>query len=280
MWAYRAWVGRYFPADTRPGDQLAAYARWCNAVEANTTFYAVPEARTVARWAELAPPEFRFLFKVPRHVTHDLRLCNAEEEVVDLYRRLEPLGGRVGALFVQLPASFGPDQLPVLDTFLRHMPHGQHRAVEVRHPAFSDGASTEKALNDVLHQHDTDRVLLDSRALFAGPAATPEELAAFRAKPRLPVRAVATSRHPVVRFIGQTALEPNPPFWARWVETVARWIVDGREPYFFVHTPDNEVAPELARLFHEAVAARVPELAALPRPDAPATADRGQPALW
>jgi uncharacterized protein YecE (DUF72 family) len=280
MWAYRPWVGRYLPSDTRPGDELAAYARFCNSVEGNTTFYALPEARTVARWAELAPPDFRFLFKVPRRLTHELRLRDAEDEMRELWRRFEPLGARVGAIFVQLPASFGPDQLDILDAFLAQLPSDRHGAVEVRHPDFSDGADCERALNDLLHRHDADRVLLDSRALFAGPAETRAELAAFRAKPRLPVRAVATSRHPVVRFIGQTRAEANPPYWARWVETVARWLLDGREPYFFVHTPDNEVSPELARVFHAAVAARVSTVDALPHHDQPALARADQSTLW
>ena len=31
MWAQRAWVGRYLPADTAPGRELEAYSRFLNA---------------------------------------------------------------------------------------------------------------------------------------------------------------------------------------------------------------------------------------------------------
>ena len=41
MWAHRPWVARLF-GPTAPGDELATYARWCSAVEGNTTFYALP----------------------------------------------------------------------------------------------------------------------------------------------------------------------------------------------------------------------------------------------
>ena len=48
MWANREWVGSHLPADTAPGDELAAYAGVCNAVEGNTTFYGLPSPDTSA----------------------------------------------------------------------------------------------------------------------------------------------------------------------------------------------------------------------------------------
>ena len=46
-WAHRPWVGRFLPADTRPGTELYAYSRRVNAVEGNTTFYASPQPARV-----------------------------------------------------------------------------------------------------------------------------------------------------------------------------------------------------------------------------------------
>jgi hypothetical protein len=40
----------------------------------------------------------------------------------------------------------------------------------------------------------------------------------------------------------------------------------GREPYVFVHQPENLQSPGLARAFHEAVASEVPNLEPLPDP--------------
>ena len=73
MWAHPSWVDRFVSSPSK-GRQLAEYASWCNAVEGNTTFYAVPAAETVARWQALAPPEFRFAFKVPKVVRSEERL--------------------------------------------------------------------------------------------------------------------------------------------------------------------------------------------------------------
>ena len=103
------------------------------------------------------------------------------------------------------------------------------------------------------------------------PRVTPAEHEAFENKPRLPVRAVATGRTPVVRFIGQSAPEANPGFWAPWVLTVARWLRDDRSPIVFIHTPDNAAAIDLARQFYDEVRNEVQELPA--QPDARAVVD-------
>ena len=266
MWADRRWIGRYFPDDTPTGRELGAYASWCTAVEGNTTFYGLPAPATVARWAEEAPSGFRFLFKLPRTITHDRRLRAANDELRETLDRLEPLGERASPLSIQLPASFGPEDLGVLDRFLAEVSSAWHWAVEVRDERFCLGGDEERALNDMLAYHGAERIIIDTRALFAGPRSTPAEVEAFERKPRLTVRPVAIGPHPVVRFIGQTNGEANPSWWAKWVPKVAQWLDEGRSPLFFVHTPDNLVAPELARRFHREVAALVPGLSALPEP--------------
>lgn len=287
MWANRDWVGRWLPATTRPGGELAAYARLCTAVEGNTTFYAVPSAAAVARWAEAAPEAFRFVCKVPAAITHEARLRDADATLGAFLARMAPVADRLGPLSVQLPASFGPQELGVLEAFLVCAPsiatdtvgRGLDWAVEVRHPAFFDGGPAMRALHRLLGELGVDRVVLDSRALFAGPCTTAEERDAFARKPRLPVRPLATGRHPVVRFIGQSDPAANPPFWRPWVDKVAAWLAEGRHPTVFVHTPDNRWSPILARRFHDEVRARCPWLDPLPVP-LPVTEPVHQPGLW
>lgn len=266
MWAERSWVGRYFPTDTPAGRELVPYSSWCNAVEGNTTFYGLPSPATVARWAEDAPPGFRFMFKLPRTITHDQRLRGGEQELAEFLDRLEPLGERASPCSVQLPASFGPEDLDVLGRFLDRLPAERSWAVEVRHRDFCDGSTQERRLNDLLAARRCERIIIDTRGVFAGPRDTAAEREAFERKPRLPVRPVAIGTNPVVRFIGQTAAEANPGWWAKWVPKVAQWLDEDRTPTVFIHTPDNAVAPALARQFHAEVAALVPDLASLPEP--------------
>lgn len=266
MWANRDWVGRHLPTDVRPGDELPAYARLCTAVEGNTTFYAVPPAASVERWAEQAPPDFRFVCKLPRTITHERRLRDADAEVREFCDRVAPLAGRLGPISVQLPPSFGPDDLAVLDRFLSRLPAELSWGVEPRHPAFAARGRAEVPFDAVLRRHGLDRIIIDTRSVFAGPRDTPAEVEAFERKPKLGVRPVATAGQPVVRFIGQTDLDANDPYLEPWVEHVARWLDAGLEPIVFLHTPDNVDAPVLARRFHHAVRRVRPELDALPEP--------------
>lgn len=266
MWANRDWIGRTLPRSLPTGDELGAYARLCTAVEGNTTFYAVPPAASVERWSEQAPAEFRFVCKLPRTITHERRLRDVAHLVDEFCRRMEPLGDRLGPTSVQLPPSLGPDDLPVLEEFLRSLPSAFRWGVEPRHHGFAATGSGEAAFDALLRDLGIDRIIIDTRAVFAGPRETPAEIEAFERKPRLKVRPVATAAQPVVRFIGQTDPEANPEFWAPWIDHVVRWLDDGLEPIVFLHTPDNLDAPLLARRFHDDVRARVPDLAPLPEP--------------
>ena len=257
MWAHRAWIGRSLPASTAPAEMLRAYASICSAVEGNTTFYGAPRPATVARWAEQTPAGFRFMFKLPRAITHDQRLRGPATDVDAFCRLLDPLADRLGPTSVQLPASFGPEQVDILGAFLRRLPTDRRWAVEVRHPRFADGGPTERALNDLLagagrrpHRAGQPVPVRGTLHHRRGGRRVP-------AKPRLAVRAMALGHHPVVRFVGQNEADANPPFWARWVATVARWLEAGREPFFFVHTPDNLAAPDLARRFEAEVNALI-----------------------
>jgi len=261
MWANRDWIGRSLPADTRPAQLLDAYSRRFGAVEGNTTFYGLPSPGSVRRWAGEAPESFRFLFKLPRTITHERRLRDAGDEVAEFCRRVEPLGSRLGPTSVQLPASFGPGQLGQLDRFLAALPGDRPWSVEVRHPDFFAGGTSEQALDGLLHRHGMDRVVLDSRALFSRPAAGEAERVAQGAKPRLPVRPMATGRFPVVRFIGHLDPDVSAAHWARWLPVVARWVDQGRSPALLFHTADNVDAPDQALRFVDDLLTHAPGLA-------------------
>ena len=251
MWANPDWVGTYM-TDTR----LSSYATWCNAVEGNTTFYADPAPATVERWARDAPEGFWFCFKLPRSITHDRRLRGSTEMVEQWLRLMSPLHQLMGPVQIQLPASYGPDDTPALLSFLDEAPEPPKGwAVELRHPAFAPGGRHERAINDALATRSVDRVLIDTRPLFAGPASTEAEQEAFAVKPRIGVRPVATGRHPIVRFIGQTDQSASARFAQPWVAKAAQWLDAGLEPVVFIHTPDNRHALPRCRAFYDSVTA-------------------------
>lgn len=281
MWAHRHWIGRFL-SPGRHGRELADYSTWCNAVEGNTTFYAVPSPTTVASWAEQAPSSFRFAFKLPRTITHARRLHHATNELRHFLHVVEPLGERIGPLQIQLPPSFGPESFDALRTFVERLPGSHEWVVELRHPAFFEGQRAQHVLDDLLRAHGVGRVVLDTRPLYDTPVRTEAAVDERRTKPKLPIALEHVGSTPVVRLIGGDELEGTVAGLRRWVPAVVDWLIAGRSPYLFVHQPENTDSPALARRFHEEVRAVLPDLAPLPEPApiAPAGEVPGQTSLW
>jgi len=266
MWTLKSWQGRFVPHPSPPHERLRHYAGWCDAVEGNTTFYATPTRETVASWARQTDPDFRFVLKLPKPVTHERRLTDADEPLGAFLDAIEPLGPRAHALWIQLPGSFGPTEVPALARFLRRLPTTYRYAVEIRHPAFFEDPRAAAELEGVLAGVDAEWIPFDTTVFFAGRPTSDAERDAWMKKPRLPLRTRALTGRPIVRYLGRDDNERTVEGWRGWVETAAGWLREGRSPTVFIHTPDNGEAPALARRFHEEVRARVPDLAPLPEP--------------
>ena len=256
-WGVKTWVGRLFPGGTRPTEFLERYARVFNTVEGNTTFYALPAVETVARWRDQVPDGFRFCFKFPRTITHDKLLVDCAGEVATFLERVAPLGDKLGTLFLQLPPQFDGTRLSRLDSFLASLPAGGRYAVEFRHEAFfraGPEASDAPEMSDaiaLLRARGVDLVVMDTRGLHAGKSFALAEVRAR--KPRMPVIMRATAAQPLVRCVPHESFDATRPFVEPWAAQIARWIAEGKRPYFFMHAPDDTFAPENAYAFHAMV---------------------------
>jgi uncharacterized protein YecE (DUF72 family) len=72
-WSYPDWEGHVYPAHKPHGFHALAYlARFFDTIEINSTFYALPRAEIVERWAQLVGDRerFRFFAKLTRDFTH------------------------------------------------------------------------------------------------------------------------------------------------------------------------------------------------------------------
>ncbi|QYK04862.1 DUF72 domain-containing protein [Shewanella zhangzhouensis] len=259
MWSHPGWKTLFPGMDAEA--RLAAYGRVFGTVEGNTSFYALPSAQQVNIWQRATPEDFRFTFKLPRRITHELSLRDCREEVLQFFQLFEPLMAKTGVWKIQLPARFGPESLPVLTQFLSLLPEGVGLGVEVRHRAFFAKGEAERDFNRLLMDKGINRIIMDTRPVFALPAINEAITDAHQKKPRVPVHPLATGANPVVRFIAQphtpAAWGPggkpadldcanNQAFFAPWLGKLADWLAEGRSPYLFIHTPDNSDAPLLA----------------------------------
>ncbi|MFI0791547.1 DUF72 domain-containing protein [Micromonospora rubida] len=266
MWTHKAWQGRLLAHPLASHERLRHYAGWCDAVEGNTTFYATPTRDTVASWAQQTDPDFRFVLKLPKLITHERRLVDADGALRVFLDAIEPLGPRAHALWIQLPGSFGPADVAVLASFLRRLPSSHRYAVEVRHPAFFDEPRSAALLEEALAVTGAEWIPFDTTEFFRSPPTSEAEREAWTRKPRVPFRSRALTDRPIVRYLGRDDPARTIEGWQRWIDVAVEWLREGRSPTIFVHTPDNADAPVLARRLHDDVRARVPELEALPDP--------------
>lgn len=91
------------------GTHLQRYARELNCAEINSSFYRPHAASTYAKWRDSTPAGFRFAVKMPRTITHELKLREAREPLVAFLAQTEGLAEKRGPVLVQLPPSLAFD---------------------------------------------------------------------------------------------------------------------------------------------------------------------------
>jgi len=68
--AYKDWIGPFYPGTVRSNEMLAYYAQCFPAVEIDASHYGILPPEAVARMNANTPPGFKFCFKAPATVTH------------------------------------------------------------------------------------------------------------------------------------------------------------------------------------------------------------------
>ena len=262
VWAYKGWVGEFYPPGTRTNEYLSLYNRRFTTVEGNTTFYAVPNPETVTRWVQQTPPNFEFCLKLPRDITHQKLLTPNIPQALAFLDRMRPLGNRLGAIFAQLPPSYSPTLLDDLQTFLEAWPHHDvPLALEVRHQQwFTEPHSSN--LTELLTNLEVGRVLLDTRPVYSGE--DDPQLTSERRKPQLPVQFSVTTNFTLIRFISHPRLSMNEEFMKEWVNYIQQWLNKGIKVYLFIHCPIEDVSPQNARYFQQLLTENGVEIPPLP----------------
>jgi len=172
-WADPGFVADWYPQGMAARDRLPWYAERFEAVEVNSSHYAIPAETTVERWAEITPPRFSFDFKLHRLLSRhaapldslppDLRdeaevnprgrvilTPDLEAAMVDrVLAAVAPLeaAGKLSALLLQLTPSFAPErhELAELDPLLERLAP-RRVAVELRHRGWVRGERAEATL--------------------------------------------------------------------------------------------------------------------------------------
>ena len=149
-----------FPDD---GTHLQRYAARLNAAEINSSFYRPHQSATYARWAASVPDNFRFSVKLPKTITHQLRLQGCAPLLDAFLTQVGGLGDKLDCLLVQLPPSLAFDAAVVQD-FLRALRkrHTGPVALEPRHGSWFSAPADE-----LLSAWQVGRVLADPQVAAA-----------------------------------------------------------------------------------------------------------------
>jgi uncharacterized protein YecE (DUF72 family) len=136
--AFKDWVGPFYPQGIPSGRYLEVYSRQFSTVEIDSTFYGIPRATTVLGWRQHTPSDFCFSVKFPKAVTHERMLVDADEITDHFIRTIRGLGDKLGPLLLQFSYQFGPDRLDDLAQFLDKLPADLRYAVEIRNRDWYD----------------------------------------------------------------------------------------------------------------------------------------------
>ena len=173
-WADPGFVEDWYPAKMPARDRLAWYAQRFEYVEVNSSFYAVPAQKTVARWAEVTPERFTFDVKLHRLLSrHSAGLDSLLPELrpqaktdergrVVLTPQLQDLlvdetldavaplaeAGKLGPFLLQLTPAFSPAKhaLSELEPIAERL-QGPGLAIELRNRNWVDDERLEETLD-------------------------------------------------------------------------------------------------------------------------------------
>ncbi len=219
-WADRQFVGRLYPAGTKPSDYLKKYARQFDTVELNSTHYSIPTFDQLEKWKGKVPVNFRFCPKIPQSISHrrDLGLQSGLlQAYLDVIPTLEPV---LGLQFMQISPRFGPELLPTLEQFFQLWPKQLPLAMEFRHP---DWFTTDEGWA-LLEHYNIGTVITDVSGR------------------RDVLHMQLTAPFVMVRFVGNALHPTDFERLSDWVARVKSWVGQGMQVYFMPHQPE---IPEL-----------------------------------
>jgi uncharacterized protein YecE (DUF72 family) len=202
-WGYADWAGVFYPETAAPREYITFYAEVFNTVEIDSTFYAIPRENQVKHWGRVTPDHFVFCPKVPRIVTHELRLVDATPELTTFARVMGLLGPRRGPMLLQMPPDFTRHELPALQAFLPTLKElndpAARFAIEFRHRSMAG-----EDIRALLAEHNVALVAADY--------------------PPMPKRLEPTADFAYVRLIGRHgAFKEHRKLQADRMEDLQRW---------------------------------------------------------
>lgn len=226
-WSEKAWRGVLYAERLQADQMLRAYAEQFNAIELNSTHYAVPNDEVIARWVDAVPSTFLFCPKFPKQISHDAGLVGASRPLDHFLTQIQKFGGNLGIPFLQMGPDFTKYRGTSLLDFLRDLP--MQVAVELREESWF-AAPVWAKLCDKLADLGHALVISDT------------------AGRRDALHMALSTRTAFIRFQGYDQHPIDEARVQEWLPRLASWTEAGLEKlYIFAHSEIPPQMPELAR---------------------------------
>lgn len=149
-----------FPPPYEDASRLTYYSTFFNSIEINSSFYKVPRAITVAKWAGSVPANFKFTFKLWKSITHVKDLMFDDSDVEVFLNAIAPAINKKACLLIQFPPGLGRESIIQLQKLLvcirERDQHNWNIAVEFRNSSWYN-----KDLYRLLEMYNASLVIQD-----------------------------------------------------------------------------------------------------------------------
>ncbi|WP_415327121.1 DUF72 domain-containing protein [Chryseobacterium sp. MMS23-Vi53] len=130
------WKGSLYPEDAKSKDFLILYSQTFNCVEINSTFYRKPTVKTLVKWFDETPDDFKFFIKIPKAISHEKRLKDCREEISEFCDHIQTnLKEKLAGFLYQFPPSFKKNQENI-DLILKNINFNYLNVIEFRHESW------------------------------------------------------------------------------------------------------------------------------------------------
>ncbi|WP_231465120.1 DUF72 domain-containing protein [Pedobacter sp. Leaf132] len=153
----------HYPEAFQDKPRMAYYGALYNSIEVNSSFYKIPRAVTLQKWATLVPENFEFSFKLFKGISHSKGLDFEPQVVADYMSALNGVGDKKGCLLLQFPPSIGHqlDKIHALLSIVQEHNLGKRWKVAVE---FRNNVLYQPEVYTLLAEHDAGMVLHDKQA--------------------------------------------------------------------------------------------------------------------
>lgn len=151
---YDDWRGKFYDKTLPKKEWLSFYASKFNSLEINSSFYRLPEKKTLKKWYDETPEKFRFTVKGSQYITHSKKLKvdkDLKEGLQKLYDVASVFDNKLGCILWQLPGNLNYKK-DKLEKFCKELDPAFKNVLEFRDKSwFNDEAMEILSENEVTY---------------------------------------------------------------------------------------------------------------------------------